>query len=99
VLLYYVGQLGDDAMTAGFGLSIAFVDIIGTSILCGMNSAQETLTSQAFGAQELRRCGHLFNRGKLILLVLCVPIAMILLYSNQIFLLIGQEPEVARYAA
>ena len=35
--------------------------------MVGINAAQETLTSQAFGAGELKLCGIYLNRGQLIL--------------------------------
>jgi multidrug resistance protein, MATE family len=99
ITLYFVGLLNNAAMTAGFGLAAAYVVIIGTSVLTGMNSAQETLTSQASGAQELRRCGHLHNRGRVILLLLCVPMIVLLASSERIFLFVGQNGEVAKYAS
>ena len=76
--MVFVGLLGNTAMTAGVGLATTFVNITGTSVLAGINLAQETLTSQAFGAGELGRCGILLNRGRMILLVMFIPIAMII---------------------
>lgn len=87
--LYFVGLLDNPAMTAGVGLSITFVNVCGTSLMFGTNSAQETLTSQAFGAGELVRCGVLLNRGRVILLTLFIPISIIYFFSESIFLLMG----------
>ena len=97
--LYFIGKLDNAAMTAGFGLAILLVGVLGLSFLIGTNCAQETLASQAYGAGELRLCGILLNRGRLILVALFVPIAFIFYNSESIFLLIGQDPEVAYYAS
>lgn len=85
--LYFIGLLNNAAMTAGFGLATMFVNITGNSLLVGCNCAQETLTSQAFGAGELYRCGVLLNRGRMILLTMYVPISCLLFYSESLFLL------------
>jgi len=37
--LYFVGLLDNPAMTAGVGLSITFVNVCGTSLMFGTNSA------------------------------------------------------------
>lgn len=76
-------------LTAGYGLATSFCHVLGLSFFIGANCAQETLTSQAFGAGELFRCGSLLNRGRMILVVLFIPIAVIFLLSERIFLLIG----------
>lgn len=96
--LYFVGKLNDAAMTAGLGLATFFVQALGYTVLMGTNIAQETLTSQAFGAGELYRCGALHNRGRTILLAVMIPIALVFFFSETIFLLIGQDPQVSRYA-
>jgi MATE family multidrug resistance protein len=87
--LYFVRLMDNAAMTAGYGLSTTMCHLLGLSLFIGANSAQETLTSQAFGAGELFRCGTLLNRGRMILVVLFIPITLIFLFSERIFLLIG----------
>lgn len=80
--LYFVGLLNNAAMTAGFGLATTFIHVCGMSLMIGTNCTQETLTSQAFGAGELVRCGILLNRGRLILLAMSVPISLLFLFSK-----------------
>ena len=87
--LYYVGRLDNAAMTAGLGLATVFIQVLGLTVLMGTNIAQETLTSHAFGAGELRRCGVLLNRGRMILVAVFIPLAVAFAYSEKIFLLIG----------
>ena len=78
-------------MTAGFGLAITSVAILGLSLMIGTNCALETLASHAFGAGELQRCGILLNRGRLILTTLFIPISILFYNSETLFLLIGQD--------
>ena len=76
--MYFIGRLGNPSMTAGVGLATTFVAIVGVSIMIGANLAQDTLTSQAFGANEPIRCGILLNRGRMILVVIFIPIALVI---------------------
>ena len=70
------------------------------SLLIGLNAAQETLTSQAFGANNLRLCGIYLNRGTLILTVFFALLALVpSLFVEQIFVAIGQDKEVSRITA
>ena len=96
--LYFIGKLGNAAMTAGVGLAISFTIALVQWVLVGANCAQETLTSQAFGAGEIRRCGILLNRGRVILTVIFIPICVLFLESERILLFIGLDDEVSKYA-
>lgn len=96
--LMFIAKLENAAMTAGVGLATSLVTTLAYSFLVGANCAQETLTSQAYGAGELGRCGDLLNRGRVVSITLFIPIAIVFLFSEQIFLMIGQDPEVSFYA-
>jgi MATE family multidrug resistance protein len=85
-------------MTAGLGLGVTFTAFFGLTILIGTNCAQETLTSHAFGAKELRRCGVLLNRGRVILTAVYIPIALVFAFSRELLVMIGQDAEVAYHA-
>ena len=66
------------------------------SIMVGINAAQETLTSQAFGAGELRLCGIYLNRGQIILLTAyCIFASVPVFFGEQIFYAITQDEEVS----
>lgn len=47
---YYIGSLDNAAMTAAVGLAQSVMTVTGSGIMIGSNCAQETLTSQAYGA-------------------------------------------------
>ena len=63
----------------------------------GLNAAQETLTSQAYGSGNLRLCGLYLNRGRFILTTFFIIFAILpSMFAEQIFLALKQDPEVSR---
>ena len=91
----YAGQSNNEVWLAAIGLSNASVGIMMTSMLVGVNSAQETLSSQAFGANQLRLCGIYLNRGIMILNAAYLPLALSAgIFGEKILNALGQEPEV-----
>ena len=93
----YAGRMNDLSKLAAVGLANVFCMIMIEPIIGGLNSAQETLTSQAFGAGNIRLCGVYLNRGSFILLAFFIPLAVFpAFYMNDVLLAIGQDPEVAR---
>ena len=53
-------------------------NMIGLSIVIGLNGALETLVSQAYGAGNLQLCGTYLNRGLMIVVVCFIPITLAL---------------------
>jgi len=84
-------------MMAGVGMGNMIMNILGLTIAMGLNGALETLSSQAFGSSNLELCGVYLNRGRLILILVYIPITIILLQAERILLAVGQDPEVAKY--
>ena len=56
----------------------------------GLASAMETLAGQAFGAQQHRQLGIILQRVQLILVLCCIPIALVLVHTEAILLIFGQ---------
>ena len=73
----FAGRMIDPVNLAVVGLTSACGNVMGISLVIGLNSAQETLTSQAYGAQNLYLCGVYLNRGFFILTALFIPFAII----------------------
>ena len=66
-------------------------------LLIGLNAAQETLTSQAFGAKNLQLTGIYLNRGRVIVTLFYALFAIWpLVFGERIFLFMGIDPEVSR---
>ena len=72
----FAGHMNDPIKLAVVGLSNVCCMIMVQTFLIGLNSAQETLTSQAFGANSIRLCGVYLNRGRFILTVFFIGLAI-----------------------
>ena len=70
------------------------------SLLEGLNGAQETLTSQAFGANDLQLCGVYYNRGVFIQIAFFIPMALFqTFFAEKLFLAMGQDEDVSAITA
>ena len=93
----FAGRMNDPTKLAVVGLTSVCHNLLLLSLLIGLNSAQETLTSQAFGAGNIRLCSIYLNRGFFILIAFFIPLAVIpSFFSEGILVGLGQDPEVAR---
>ena len=94
--VFLAGRMDDPAKVAAFGLSYVVSSMMVVSFMYGLNSAQETLSSQAFGFENARLYGIYLNRGRLILTVFFIPFALAaLVFGEKILLAAGQDSEVA----
>lgn len=94
----YAGKIGDAAVLAGLGLGTALLESMTLFVIIGMNGACETLTAQAFGANQLRLCGVYLNRARIINTLMFIPLALILCFTKQILRGLGQEEAVIAHA-
>ena len=82
--------MDDPEKLAGVGLGTATCHLMVLSLMIGLNAAQETLTSQAFGAANLSLCGVYLNRGWFILAAFFIPLALIpACFAEKIFDAVG----------
>ena len=62
-MVFFAGQLDNTIYISVVGLTFTVAHIMVFSLTVGIDAAQETLTSQAFGSNNLRLCGIYLNRG------------------------------------
>jgi MATE family multidrug resistance protein len=95
VILYYAGHLsskaGDPTIFAGISMANMFANVSCFSILIGMTSAVETLASQNNGAKNYREVGLLLQRSVFVLSLMLLPIAVMWIYAEDIFLALGTD--------
>lgn len=87
----FIGHLEDPVLLAAAGVGNMVLNIFGMAIFYGLNSALETLVSQAYGAKNLELCGLYLQRGRYILSLSYVPIVGIFLLSHLLLTKLGQN--------
>ncbi|XP_024022746.1 protein DETOXIFICATION 49 [Morus notabilis] len=97
ISMFFMGKMGKSAL-AGGSLAISIANISGYSVLSGLASGMEGISSQAFGARQWRLMGQTLNRTVLILLLASFPISLIWLKSHLFFLYWCKNPVVAATA-
>lgn len=96
--LVFIGSLNDPIMIAGIGLGTLIVNVVALSITTGLWGGIDTLVSQNHGKKQFYECGVNFNKCRVILIATFVFQAWLLLHSEKILILLGQDPLVASAA-
>lgn len=60
-----------------------------------MGSALDTLCGQAYGAKQYHMLGIHMQRAMLVLLLVSIPLVLIWVYTSQILMAVGQNPEIS----
>ena len=94
----FVGHLGSEAMMAGVGIANMFLNVIGLSVMFGVNGTLNTVVSQAFGQENYKLCGVYLNRARIIVTLLQVPLLAILFNARPLFDVLGFSDEAAFYS-
>ena len=69
----FIGSLGDPVKLAAVGMGNIIINLIGTGVFFGLNSGMETLVSQSYGANNLKRCGVILQTGRIIAIIAWIP--------------------------
>ena len=95
----YAGMLEDPLVLAAVGIGNVCCIIIAITMFMGINSAQETLTSQASGDGNTRLCGHYLNRGFAINLVFYIALVVSFsFFTDKSLLSLGIDAEVSAFS-
>ncbi|GJS79470.1 protein transparent testa 12 [Tanacetum coccineum] len=92
-----VGHLGELEL-AGTAVATSLTNVTGFSLLFGMASALETLCGQAYGARQYQKLGAYTYGAIISLLLVCLPISFLWIYSEKLLILLGQDPLISTEA-
>lgn len=99
LLTSFIGRTYGSVYLDGFLLASLTGNLFTLSLLQGLFSAADTLSPQAFGANNEREVGLLAMRGLLGSLMVMVPInAVLVIHMGPILDYVGIDPEVSHYA-
>ncbi|XP_060670780.1 protein DETOXIFICATION 16-like [Ziziphus jujuba] len=97
ISVMFIGHLGELTLSSS-SMATSFAGVTGFSIMLGMGGAVETFCGQAYGAKQYHMLGVHMQRAMLVLLLICFPIALLWSCTEQIFMLLKQEPEISTQA-
>lgn len=63
-----------------------------------MASALEILCGQSYGAEQYQQVGTFTHAAILCLLLFCLPISILWIFTNELFVFMGQDPLISREA-
>jgi len=63
-----------------------------------MSGALETLCGQMYGAEEYRKFGNYTWCATVTLILVCLPISLVWIFTDKILLLFSQDPQISRAA-
>lgn len=95
--MIFISQIkGSNTLLAMSALQVGKTinDLFGVGILYGMNSAVDSLISQAIGSKNKKMAGIYLAQGKVINYVLLVPVLLITIFQSTILNKMGQANDV-----
>ena len=95
---YFIGHLNDPRKLAGAGLGDVIIAMLCLSVFMGMNGVLETFISQSIGGGNRHLCVTYLNRGRIIILLVFIPITIVLFKIDKVLVSLGQDPTTSFYA-
>ncbi|XP_057952474.1 protein DETOXIFICATION 16-like isoform X1 [Malania oleifera] len=97
ISVMFVGHLGELSLSSA-SMATSFAGVTGFSFMLGMGSALDTFCGQAYGAKQYHMLGIYMQRAMVVLVLMSIPIAFLWACTGQIFLHLGQNPEISLQA-
>ncbi|KAG6415871.1 hypothetical protein SASPL_123290 [Salvia splendens] len=95
--IFMLGHLGELSLSSA-SIATSLSNVTGFSLLFGMSSALETLCGQAHGAKQLHRVGTFTYAAILCLFIVCLPVCVLWIYTEELLVFVGQDPLISAEA-
>jgi len=95
ISLYFIGRLGSPLLFAAAGFGLTWANAFGIALIFGFTTGFGTLASHAFGAQNFRRMGILYQKSIVVISILLLCLGSILWFTRAELLMLGFEEEFA----
>ncbi|KAK9030165.1 hypothetical protein V6N11_031596 [Hibiscus sabdariffa] len=97
ISMLFLSHLGREEL-AGGSLAMGFGNITGISVIKGLSFGMDPICGQAYGARRYSVLSQTFHRMLYLLLLTCIPISILWLNVEPIFLRLGQDPDATKIA-
>ncbi|KAL6183250.1 hypothetical protein ACLB2K_044661 [Fragaria x ananassa] len=97
IAVMFVGHLGELSLS-GATMALSFTSVTGFSLLMGMSSALDTFSGQCYGAKQYHMMGIHMQRAMFVLLLVCIPLAIISANTRIILIALGQDADISTEA-
>ncbi|RWR86285.1 Multi antimicrobial extrusion protein [Cinnamomum micranthum f. kanehirae] len=97
VSVMFAGHVGSLEL-AGSTLANSWATVTGLALMTGLSGALETLCGQGFGAKLYRMLGIYLQSSIITCFIFSVVVSVLWFFSEQVLILLHQEPEIAKMA-
>ncbi|PPS08194.1 hypothetical protein GOBAR_AA12446 [Gossypium barbadense] len=97
ISMLFLSHLGKEEL-AGGSLAMGFGNITGLSVIKGLAIGMDPICGQAYGARRYSVLSQTFYRALCLLLLISIPISILWLNVEPIFLRLGQDPDATKVA-
>lgn len=95
--MLFLGHLGKNEL-AGGSLALGFANITGLSVLKGLALGMDPICGQAYGAKRWSVLGQTYQKTLCLLILVCIPISLLWLNVEPVFIRLGQDPDITHVA-
>ncbi|KAI3453084.1 hypothetical protein Pfo_009747 [Paulownia fortunei] len=95
--LMMVGHLSELSLSCT-AMAMSLAAVTGFDLLLGMASALETLSGQAYGAQQYEKLGTQTYTAIFSLYIICIPLSFLWIYMGNLLRFVGQDPQISHEA-
>eukprot|EP00330_Aristerostoma_sp_ATCC50986_P007287 CAMPEP_0114587132 /NCGR_PEP_ID=MMETSP0125-20121206/10168_1 /TAXON_ID=485358 ORGANISM="Aristerostoma sp., Strain ATCC 50986" /NCGR_SAMPLE_ID=MMETSP0125 /ASSEMBLY_ACC=CAM_ASM_000245 /LENGTH=189 /DNA_ID=CAMNT_0001782889 /DNA_START=41 /DNA_END=610 /DNA_ORIENTATION=+ len=85
----------DNNITAAYGIGNTFLTIFCVAFVVSLNVGMLVESSQNHGLRNFREMGYLLHRAIIINIILLIPLTLLIIFSEDLFILINFEAKLA----